>query len=117
MKKTVIYQVLPRLYGNRNTTRKPTGTIEENGCGKLNDFSAKELKEIKNKGVTHIWYTGVIRHASKTDYSAFGIPCQHPAVPLPPATDSADKVPVVKAKATHVIMSSLITSKHSAPWK
>ena len=80
MKKTVIYQVLPRLYGNRNTTRKPNGTIEENGCGKLNDFSAKELKEIKNKGVTHIWYTGVIRHASKTDYSAFGIPCQHPAV-------------------------------------
>ena len=80
MKKTVIYQVLPRLYGNRNTTRKPNGTIGENGCGKLNDFSSAELKEIKKKGVTHIWYTGVIRHASKTDYSAYGIPRQHPAV-------------------------------------
>lgn len=33
---------------------------------------------------------------------------------LPSAIDGADKVPVVKAKATHVIMSSLITSKHSA---
>ena len=67
MEKIVIYQVLPRLYGNRNTTRKPNGTISENGCGKLNDFSAKELKEIKNKGITHIWFTGVLRHATKTD--------------------------------------------------
>lgn len=80
MEKIVIYQVLPRLYGNRNTTRKPNGTISENGCGKLNDFSAKELKEIKNKGITHIWFTGVLRHATKTDYSAAGIPRQHPAV-------------------------------------
>lgn len=30
--------------------------------------------------MTHVWYTGVIRHASKTDYSRFGIPKQHPAV-------------------------------------
>ena len=46
MSKTIIYQVLPRLYGNRNTTRKPNGTIEENGCGKLEDFTDKELKKI-----------------------------------------------------------------------
>ena len=31
-------------------------------------------------GVSHIWYTGVIRHATQTDYSAYGIPRQHPAV-------------------------------------
>ncbi len=31
-------------------------------------------------GVTHVWYTGIIRHATTTDYSAFGIPCQHPAI-------------------------------------
>lgn len=37
-----------------------------------------------------------------------------PAVTLSSATDGADKAPVVKAKATHVIMNSLITSKHFA---
>lgn len=37
-----------------------------------------------------------------------------PAMTLSSATDSTDKVPVVKAKATHVIMNSLITSKRSA---
>jgi glycosidase len=31
-------------------------------------------------GVSHIWYTGVIRHATQTDYKAYGIPGQHPAV-------------------------------------
>lgn len=43
-------------------------------------FDDSVLRRIKKLGVTHVWYTGVIRHASKTDYSAFGIPCQHPAV-------------------------------------
>lgn len=80
MSKIIVYQVLPRLYGNRNITRKPQGTIEENGCGKLNDFTDKELNNIRQKGVTHVWYTGVIRHATKTSYSAYGIPQCHPAV-------------------------------------
>ena len=80
MSKIIVYQVLPRLYGNRNITRKPKGTIEENGCGKLNDFTDKELNNIRQKGVTHVWYTGVIRHATKTSYSAYGIPQCHPAV-------------------------------------
>ena len=78
--KIVIYQIFTRLYGNRNTTRKEGGTIEENGCGKLNDFMPSTLKKIREMGVSHIWYTGVIRHATQTDYSAYGIPCQHPAV-------------------------------------
>ena len=78
--KLIIYQVFTRLYGNRNTTRKEYGTIEENGCGKLNDFTPTTLKHIREMGVSHIWYTGVIRHATMTDYSAYGIPRQHPAV-------------------------------------
>ena len=78
--KIVIYQIFTRLYGNRNTTRKEGGTIEENGCGKLKDFTPSTLKKIREMGVSHIWYTGVIRHALQTDYSANGIPCQHPAV-------------------------------------
>ena len=32
-KKVVVYQVFTRLFGNKNTTNKPWGTIEENGVG------------------------------------------------------------------------------------
>ena len=78
--KTIIYQVFTRLYGNRCTNRMEDGTIAENGCGKLNDFTPKSLKAIKEMGVSHIWYTGVIRHASQTDYTQYGIPRQHAAV-------------------------------------
>ena len=78
--KIIIYQIFTRLYGNRNATRKAGGTIEENGCGKMNDFTPTVLKKISQMGVSHIWYTGVIRHATMTDYSQYGIPRQHPAV-------------------------------------
>lgn len=78
--KPIIYQVFTRLYGNRNTTRKEWGSVEENGTGKFSDFDVKTLKAIKQMGVSHIWYTGVIRHASQTDFSKFGIPTQHPSV-------------------------------------
>ena len=78
--KTIIYQIFTRLYGNKNTTRKVGGTIEENGCGKFNDFTPTVLKHIREMGVSHLWYTGVIRHATMTDYTAYGIPRQHPAV-------------------------------------
>ncbi|MDE5783259.1 MAG: alpha-amylase [Prevotella sp.] len=78
--KIIIYQIFTRLYGNRCQTRKVNGTIEENGCGKLNDFSPKVLKQIREMGVSHVWYTGVIRHATMTDYTKYGIPRQHPSV-------------------------------------
>ena len=80
MSKVIIYQVFTRLYGNRNETRKENGTIEENGCGKMADFSAKVLKDIAQMGITHVWYTGIIRHATQTDYSKYRIPRQHPAI-------------------------------------
>ena len=78
--KIIIYQLLPRLYGNRNTTRKENGSIADNGCGKFNDLTTSVLKSIQQKGVSHIWFTGVIRHATKTDYTAHGIPSNHPAI-------------------------------------
>lgn len=78
--KVIIYQILTRLYGNRNVTRKENGTIEENGCGKMNDLTPAALKRIKELGTTHVWYTGILRHATQTDYSQYGIPRQHPAV-------------------------------------
>jgi glycosidase len=80
MSKFIIYQVLPRLFGNYNTTNKPNGTIEENGCGKFNSFTAKALSEIKSLGITHVWYTGIIEHATLTDYSAYGIKKDHPGI-------------------------------------
>ncbi len=78
--KIIIYQVLPRLFGNNNTSNKENGSIEENGVGKFADFDDKALQEIKNMGITHIWYTGIIEHASKTDYTAYGIPKDNPNV-------------------------------------
>ena len=80
MDKVIIYQIFTRLFGNRNVTRKVNGTIAENGCGKLADFTPKVLKDIAAMGVSHVWYTGIIRHATQTDYSQYGIPRQHPAV-------------------------------------
>ncbi len=78
--KKVIYQVFTRLFGNENTTNKPWGTIEENGVGKFNDFSDKALQEIKDLGITHIWYTGILHHATITDYTKYGISNDDPDV-------------------------------------
>ena len=73
MEKIIIYQVLPRLFGNTTENCVPNGSLIENGVGKFSDFTAERLKEIKGLGTTHIWYTGIIEHATATDYSAFGI--------------------------------------------
>ena len=79
-KKVVVYQVFTRLFGNTNTNNKPWGTIEENGVGKFNDFTDKALHEIKDLGVSHIWYTGVPHHALIHDYTAIGISNDDPEV-------------------------------------
>ena len=78
--KTVVYQVFTRLFGNTNTTNKPWGTIEENGVGKFEDFTEKALKEIKDLGVTHIWYTGVPHHDVIRDYTKYGISNDDPDI-------------------------------------
>ena len=79
-KRIAIYQVLVRLFGN--TTKQPVfnGSIAENGCGKMNDFTAKALNEVRKMGFTHIWYTGLLEHATQTNYEVFGIRPDHPAV-------------------------------------
>src|SRR6056297_144172 len=79
-RKITVYQVFTRLFGNTNNTNKPWGTIEENGVGKFNDFTDKALKEIKDLGITHIWYTGVPHHAVINDYTAYGISNDDPDV-------------------------------------
>ena len=78
--KYVVYQVFTRLFGNKKTTNKPWGTIEENGVGKFNDFTDTALQEIKKLGVTHIWYTGVPHHDVIRDYTKYGISNDDPDV-------------------------------------
>ena len=78
--KQVIYQVLPRLLGREPAKNIPHGSVEQNGCGKFNDFDERVLQHIHDMGATHVWFTGVIRHATQTDYTQFGIPYQHPDI-------------------------------------
>ena len=79
-RKPIIYQLLPRLFTNTNNHCIPNGTYLQNGSGKMNDISDKVLSGIKELGATHIWYTGVLEHATKTDYSAHGIRPDNPHV-------------------------------------
>lgn len=79
-KKIVVYQVFTRLFGNKNTNNKSWGTIEENGVGKFNDFTDKALQEIRDLGVTYIWYTGVPHHALIRDYTAIGVSNDDPDI-------------------------------------
>ncbi|MDO7873421.1 alpha-amylase family protein [Hymenobacter sp. ASUV-10] len=83
--KLIIYQMMTRLFGNKVALNKPYGSITENGCGKFNDITDTALDEIKKLGVSHVWYTGVIEHASMTDYTSSGMP--------------ADDADVVKGRA------------------
>ncbi len=79
--KPVIYQLLPRLFTNYNDKCVPNGTYEQNGSGKLNGITSHILDQIKELGVTHVWFTGVIEHATCTDFSAHGIePTDNPHI-------------------------------------
>lgn len=78
--KLIIYQVFTRLFGNNHNHCIYNGSLEENGCGKMADFTGKALDEIKKLGATHIWYTGIIEHATQTDYRRYNIRPDHPAI-------------------------------------
>lgn len=72
--KPIIYQILTRLYYTPSHPVVADGTLEQNGCGKLRDFNVRRLQAIHEMGVTHIWYTGILDHATQTDFSAYGLP-------------------------------------------
>mgnify|MGYP002240556046 CR=1 FL=1 len=61
----VIYQVFPRWFGNLRPSPVMNGSLAENGVGKFSAFTPLALSKIKELGVTHVWYTGVIEHATK----------------------------------------------------
>ena len=78
--KPVIYQIFTRLFGNRQDHPVVNGNICENGCGKMDDIDEGAIARIRQMGVTHIWLTDIIRHATTTDYTSAGIPRQTPMV-------------------------------------
>ena len=78
--KIIIYQVFTRLFGNNNNHCIHNGSILDNSCGKMSDFTNQALKEIKKLGANYIWYTGVIEHATQTDYRKYNIKPDHPAI-------------------------------------
>jgi glycosidase len=73
-KKIAIYQMMTRLFGNQLSANKPYGTIQENGVGRMNDITDVALKSIRELGITHVWYTGIIEHAGLSDNTKNGIP-------------------------------------------
>lgn len=102
--KLIIYQMLPRIFANRNTTRRPWGTLSDNGCGKLNDIDTAALKAIRDLGANAVWYTGIIEHATKSDFTAFGIEADNPWVVKGEAGSPyaiSDYYDVAPALATH----------------
>lgn len=72
--KPIIYQLIPRLFTNYNNNCCQSGTIEQNGSGKLADINPAILRSIADMGFSHVWLTGVIEHSHCPDYTAYGIP-------------------------------------------
>ncbi|MDP4278869.1 MAG: alpha-amylase, partial [Bacteroidota bacterium] len=80
MSKLIVYQLLPRYFTNKQPHPVKNGTLLQNGCGKFDEINEKALRSIQSLGVTHVWLTGILEHATKTDYSNIGIQKDHPAV-------------------------------------
>ncbi|WRQ33340.1 alpha-amylase family glycosyl hydrolase [Bacteroidales bacterium MB20-C3-3] len=64
--KIIIYQTLPRISGNRVSKPVPGNSYDINGTGKFSDFTDSNLSEIKSLGCTHIWFTGILEHATQS---------------------------------------------------
>lgn len=67
MGKVIIYQMLPRLWGNIGGKNIKNGTLKDNGCGKFSSIDTISLEYLRSLGVSHVWYTGIIRHATAED--------------------------------------------------
>ena len=79
-KKFLIYQLLPRIFGNTNENCLPDGTLQINGTGKFSSINESVFEHLHSLGVTHIWYTGVIEHATKASFEEYGIRRDNPSV-------------------------------------
>jgi glycosidase len=78
--KFVVYQMMFHLWGNKQTELVRNGSYQTNGVTKFKDVSDVALKALKNKGITHVYVTGLIEHATMENFAAFGSPIDHPSV-------------------------------------
>jgi glycosidase len=78
--KFIVYQMMFHLWGNTNTNLVRNGSAQQIGVTKFKDISSKALKALKAKGITHVYATGLIEHATMEDLTAFGSPLDHPSV-------------------------------------
>ncbi|MBR4095047.1 MAG: alpha-amylase family protein [Bacteroidales bacterium] len=78
--KFIIYQLLLRVFGNTNENCVPGGSLQLNGTGKFSSVTGSVLHSLKRLAVTHVWYTGVIEHVTKTSFEQFGIAADNPEV-------------------------------------
>lgn len=72
----VLYQLFPRLFGNRVPDPVPHGTRTRNGCGTFADIDDPTLASLRDLGCTHLWLLGVLRHATGTPHP--GLPADDP---------------------------------------
>ena len=79
-KKFIIYQLLPRIFGNTNENCIPDGSLQINGTGKFSSINETVFEHLHTLGVTHVWYTGVIEHATKESFEQWGIRRDNPSV-------------------------------------
>ena len=78
--KHIVYQLFLRVFSNTNPKNKLFGTIRENGCGKFDDITPKVLTALRDFGVTHIWYTGVLEHSTVSSWPEHGIEADDPRI-------------------------------------
>ena len=50
MGKFIIYQMLPRLWGNIEGKNIKNGTLKDNGCGKFNSIDTISLEYLRSLG-------------------------------------------------------------------
>ncbi len=78
--KVIVYQIFTRLFGNTNNNNIKHGTSQQNGVGKFNDITDNAILSLKELGITHLWYTGIIEHAVVADFTEYGIQLDDPDV-------------------------------------
>lgn len=74
----VVYQLLPRLFGNSRAPLRVGGTLAENGCGRFADLDTRALGALRELGVNTLWLTGVLEHTTGTSHP--GIPADDPDI-------------------------------------
>ena len=79
-KKFIIYQLLLRVFGNANADCVPNGSLALNGTGKFSSVTDAIFEHLHTLGVSHIWYTGIIEHATCENFEEYGIRHDNPSV-------------------------------------